>query len=384
MDRPTICLSMIVKNEEKDIKRCLESVIPFIDYWVISDTGSTDNTKKIIQELMDKHGVPGELHDHEWVDFSTNRNYSLELARPHADFIWFMDADDNFVPLGSDPFSYLSKEYKLIHMTYVFTESNTSFTRACILNSKEDMRFHGVLHEVVANADGSTVPAEDRVLINEFGHIVARASPLKRHSTERQKYLADARILEEALDKNPGDTRSMFYLGQSYQLAGSFTDAMKAYALRAQFPGQGFLDEVFLSKYEIAKMKIALKFPSEECVDACISAWEEDPSRLEPLTLAMNYLYQRGRYGYALALGMVGVGTVSPSSQAAKFEFDVYDYKFPDIFALCRFRCGDREEAISSLEKLINLYGDSEHKAKAVEVLSGTVNQLKEELKAYE
>ena len=69
-----------------------------------------------------------------------------------------MDADDNFVPLGSDPFSHLSMEYKLIHMTYVFTDTNTSFTRACILKSKEDMRFHGVLHEVIANADGSTVP----------------------------------------------------------------------------------------------------------------------------------------------------------------------------------------------------------------------------------
>ena len=86
----------------------------------------------------------------------------------------------------------------------------------------------------------------------------------------------------------------MFYLGQSYQLAGSLVDAIKAYSLRSQFPGQGFLDEVFLSKYEIAKMKIYLNFPHEECVDSCISAWEEDPSRLEPLTLAMSYLYERG------------------------------------------------------------------------------------------
>jgi glycosyltransferase involved in cell wall biosynthesis len=43
-----ICLNMIVKNESKTIKRLLESVISIIDYYVICDTGSTDDTIKIV------------------------------------------------------------------------------------------------------------------------------------------------------------------------------------------------------------------------------------------------------------------------------------------------------------------------------------------------
>ena len=39
-----IALCMIVKNEEKIIERCLSSVLPLIDSWVIVDTGSTDGT----------------------------------------------------------------------------------------------------------------------------------------------------------------------------------------------------------------------------------------------------------------------------------------------------------------------------------------------------
>ena len=55
--RKTICLSMIVKNESHVIERCLTSVFKHIDYWVISDTGSTDNTKEKIQDFFDKKGT---------------------------------------------------------------------------------------------------------------------------------------------------------------------------------------------------------------------------------------------------------------------------------------------------------------------------------------
>ena len=56
----TICLVMIVRNEAAIIRRCLESVRPHIDRWVICDTGSTDNTPDIVQEILS--GIPGTLH----------------------------------------------------------------------------------------------------------------------------------------------------------------------------------------------------------------------------------------------------------------------------------------------------------------------------------
>src|ERR1700722_1540445 len=61
--KKTICLNMIVKNESKVIRRCLQSVLPFIDTWVIVDTGSNDGTQKIIKDFMLEHQIPGELHE---------------------------------------------------------------------------------------------------------------------------------------------------------------------------------------------------------------------------------------------------------------------------------------------------------------------------------
>ena len=69
MNRPTITLCMIVKDEEHCIKRCLESMAPHIDRYDISDTGSTDKTKEIIKEFFDEKGIPGEVHEIPWQGF---------------------------------------------------------------------------------------------------------------------------------------------------------------------------------------------------------------------------------------------------------------------------------------------------------------------------
>jgi len=60
--KPTLTLCMIVKNESHIILECLNSVYKYIDYWVICDTGSTDNTKEIITNFFKEKGIPGEIH----------------------------------------------------------------------------------------------------------------------------------------------------------------------------------------------------------------------------------------------------------------------------------------------------------------------------------
>jgi len=60
-NRQNLFLNMIVKNEAQVIARCLTSVRPIIDYWVIVDTGSTDGTQETIRTLTGD--LPGELHE---------------------------------------------------------------------------------------------------------------------------------------------------------------------------------------------------------------------------------------------------------------------------------------------------------------------------------
>ena len=58
----TISLCMIVKNEEKVLARCLDSIADLMDEIIIVDTGSSDNTKEIAKKYTDK------IYDFAWID----------------------------------------------------------------------------------------------------------------------------------------------------------------------------------------------------------------------------------------------------------------------------------------------------------------------------
>ncbi len=81
----TVC--MIVKNEEKLLARCLDSLKGVPDEIIIVDTGSTDRTKEIARGYTDK------VYDFEWIDdFAAARNYSLSKAG--CEYIYVADADE--------------------------------------------------------------------------------------------------------------------------------------------------------------------------------------------------------------------------------------------------------------------------------------------------
>ena len=73
---------MIVKDESHIILETLQNLINYInfDYWVISDTGSTDGTQSLIIDFFKENNINGELFEDEWIDFATNRNKAIEHA----------------------------------------------------------------------------------------------------------------------------------------------------------------------------------------------------------------------------------------------------------------------------------------------------------------
>ena len=82
-----ISCCMIVKNEEKILARCLDSIRDLMDEIVIVDTGSTDRTKEIAAKYTDK------IYDFPWIDdFSTARNFAFSKAT--KDYIYSADADE--------------------------------------------------------------------------------------------------------------------------------------------------------------------------------------------------------------------------------------------------------------------------------------------------
>ena len=85
--QPKLSLCMIVKNEQRWLEDCLNSVKDLVDEMIIVDTGSQDNTVEIA------HRFGAKVFDHPWNgDFSEARNHSLGYAT--GDWILVLDADE--------------------------------------------------------------------------------------------------------------------------------------------------------------------------------------------------------------------------------------------------------------------------------------------------
>ncbi|MCI8995944.1 MAG: glycosyltransferase [Lachnospiraceae bacterium] len=90
-----INLVMIVKNEERSLKRCLKAVKPLVDQMIVVDTGSQDRTCAIARDLG------AEIRSFPWInDFSAARNFALDQS--DADWNLVLDADEYLKPCSRE------------------------------------------------------------------------------------------------------------------------------------------------------------------------------------------------------------------------------------------------------------------------------------------
>jgi glycosyltransferase involved in cell wall biosynthesis len=341
-----LCLVMIVKDEEDTIKKCLSAVAPYISYWVIVDTGSKDKTKEVIQETMDAFGIEGELHERPWVNFEVNRTESLNLAKGKCDYRWIIDADDTFITeiAGVNPFAGLDSTpdgYQLMYKLNIL-----QYHRVQLVKSDQDWVYKGVLHEYLhldkPNLFHGIVPNS---------HVVADISPLKRAATLEEKYANDAKILEEALIKEPDNTRYVFYLAQSYRDSNQLEKSIEAYQKRASM-GQ-WEEEVYYSMYMEAKLKEKLGHPIEEVTYMYSRAWEYRPARLECVFHAMRKFREQKRYLLAFAYGDVAIKTRG-TSDILFVEPEIWQWRLLDEYSLAAYYIGNPELSVEKTKAIVN------------------------------
>lgn len=324
----SICLSMIVKNESDCIAKCLESVKPFINYWIICDTGSTDNTEEVVKKCLD--GVPGEFHKCEWKDFATNRNEAISLSKTKADYTLIIDADDHLVAEDStfQNLTGLSYKIKIIH-------SNIVHYRPHLLHNSVNFKYIGVVHEYIELPHG----VKQDILQNcsiVVGHGGAR-------SKDPDKFLRDARVLEVALKNEPGNTRYVFYCAQSYRDAGDYVSALRYYMTRAEMGG--WSEERYCAYLEAGKLMEKLKSDDIQNITITyLKGHECNTNRVECLCYLAMYYRKKGLLAGAYAFAKMGTGIKKPVD-ALFLEPDCYDWQIWDETAVSGFYMGKKEEA---------------------------------------
>ena len=339
-DGNRICLNMIVRDESHIITECLDSVVPYIDYWVICDTGSEENTAEIIEDYFANRGIPGELHHHDWHNFSHNRNLALDLVRGKAEYAWVIDADDYLV--GEPDFS------KLRAGSYDFfyrLGDNCAYWRRQLFRMDLPWHYKGVVQEYPTcevNEPGERMPGDF--------HIVARVEGGARNR-KGNKFARDVELLSGAVAADPGDSRSVFYLAQSYYDQGDAANAEKWYRRRAEMGG--WKEEVFYSKLRVALALESQGVSFNQVRSALLDAWEYRPTRAEALCHLARVCRLQGAWNQAYFFAKQAEGIPYPERDLLFVDESVWHWRAKDELSIAAYWTGRFDESLILCEDLL-------------------------------
>ena len=341
----TLGLSMIVKNESHVILRVLNSVAPIIDYWVIVDTGSTDGSQDIIKNFFKEKNIPGELIEIEWKDFSTSRNISLKAVENRVDFGMWIDADEELIiEPGFDKEAILSKlspEEKIIDSISIRTiYGKVDYTRKNIWKTKSNFYWNGPIHELLSS------PTETSGDLAKGLHVIVRPEG-SSWGNIREKYLGHAKILEEYCSTT-NDPRWVFYTAQSYRDASEYNKSIEWYNKRALMK-DGFYEEIFISKFMVAKLSEAIGKSKNVCTILYQEAHAADPANLRgeaiKALIQMYHRHQDWENAYVFSLYGLRYNKNNPYPHRILFlDKSLHDFEMLDLYSLSCFYTKRTEE----------------------------------------
>lgn len=335
-----ICLNMIVKDESLVIKRCLESVKPLIDYWVIVDTGSKDGTQAIIKQFL--KDIPGELHERPWKNFGVNRTEAFELAKGKADYILFMDADDILEFKDKVQFGPLTKDlYNMWRGNQEITYVKPQLARANL-----PWRWVGVTHEYLDCAKPYTSET-----LSYVKYITCDGGA---SSFDPEKYTKNIRLLEQGIKEEPSNDRYAFYLAESYRCANKNGMALEWYQNRVNMGGWD--EEIYWSKLQIAQLLERMGFPANVVIDSYLNAHKFRPHRVESIYYLADYLNKQGNYKGAYAYLKAFEVVPKPAESDTLFNLVwINEYGLLFQLSICSFYLGHYQESLNACNRLLQM-----------------------------
>ena len=220
-----LSVAMIVKNEEKNLRRTLEALQLLnnkIDYEIIIvDTGSTDSTMDIARNFTNK------VYEHPWNgNFADMRNISIKYCT--GDWILVLDADevlenpDELVCFMKSDKASLFKSAK-VNLKNITTCNEEKFVYGSLIRmfkNSPDLKYVGRVHE---QAEAKTPTANTKISFLHYGY------SREDYEVMRYKYERNKKLLLQDLKEQKGDNRiyTLFQLSQTYSMANEYKEAMK-------------------------------------------------------------------------------------------------------------------------------------------------------------
>ncbi len=250
MNKYKVCVYAISKNEEKFVKRWVESMKEADEIYVL-DTGSNDNTVNLLKEL----GVNVKTEIINPWRFDVARNKSLDMVPIDTDICVCTDLDEVLEPGWRNKLeSVWQSDTDRVKYTYNWSFDEygnpaTTFMQNKIHKRKEYSWYHPVHEILITKENEKEVICED-IILNHY--------PDKNKS--RSNYLT---LLEMSVEEDPNDDRNMHYLGREYMYYGKWNEGIDTLIRHLNLPSAKWDAERCASMRFIARCYMGLNRPKE-------------------------------------------------------------------------------------------------------------------------
>lgn len=328
---------IMVKNEEKSIKKTLDSVSAF-PLVLVFDTGSEDETISIAESYPNVKVYKGKF-----VDFATSRNELLAIAETEVtrqDYLLLLDAADEFRPKNPDvPFDFSPGVTHYFVPQVCEADYSNRFFNVRLIENNNGFRYKGKVHEYLV-CDGKNEKMETFEIYQDRRGDNA-ASSVKRWSR-------DLIILKKEVDDNPENARNLFYLAQTYDCLKNKDMAYRTYKKRSEIRDRGFYEEVFISL-----MRCGDTAPSWEKSLAWYMRAFNYIKRVEPLLkIAEHYIDEKDFFAAWMFVKMA-CELEYPSQCILFVNADAYSYKRWHLLGIAGYWAGKLEDGKRGCVKAI-------------------------------
>jgi GR25 family glycosyltransferase involved in LPS biosynthesis len=334
---------MIVKDEAHIIVRTFDNLLSHFtfDYYVISDTGSTDGTQELIKNYFESKGIPGELHEEPWKAFDWNRSLALKHAYKKTDYLLIFDADDSVVGNLVLPQKLVADSYNLKF------GKGFSYKRPLIVNNSKLWVFKGVLHEYLHCLE-QPVKTDDIE-----GDYFIDSGRLGTRSKNPNKYADDAVVLEKAFAKERDPkmrSRYAFYCAQSFKDSNQIDKAIEWYTKELT------LDAWAQEKYYSALTLGDLYEHKGDTLNALrywVKSSEYDHERIEGIVKACQVYRKMDLYLMVDLLYSRFKNYTSNYIEKLFITTDLYDYLLEFEFSIIAYYVNKVEEGYKCSKKIL-------------------------------
>ncbi|MBP7854752.1 hypothetical protein KAZ82_02315 [Candidatus Babeliales bacterium] len=325
---PLLVAVLMVKNEEPVMEMTLQPLVNAgITDFFIYDTGSTDNTIAVTQEFFQNNNISNYvIKQGEWIDFAASRNQALDLTEqyfPNAKFMLMLDAEW-ILHGGHELLQFCAGEQNsLDDLFYIrLCWDGVDFYHARLIRCRSDIRFKGKVHET---PDGTPY-----LIAIPSIYFSLDESAQARHQKSGARWIRDRDILLQEAACHPDDTRTLFYLAQTYMSLCDYENAIAWYHKRLAL--HGFDEEDYFACYALA-LAYGLSGDADSMIFYNLKAYEMRRHRADPLIQLAQYFFQVQAYDLAYLFVRHACTIPFPERDVLFIERFMYDFVRYDLLS---------------------------------------------------